>query len=280
MKRIAWWWVLVAIAAAFVLAQMPAARSDDRLGTEEIVARNAEARGGADAWRKIMSMEWVGHVDSPNAPASNLPFMLTLKRPDLTRFEVTAANQMIVHVFDGKEGWKVRPSGSAGPDVRPYTSDEVKFARDAQVIDGPLLDHAAKGIDVALEGTDKIEGRDTYRLSLRLPSGATRHVWVDAQNFLDVKSDREARGPSGQPAIVEVMYRDFRDVDGVRIPFVIESGPVGTDRKDRLVIEKVTLNPPLDRLTFAKPVWQGRHASVTIGADTSPASGSPVRPVP
>ncbi|MGF6482545.1 hypothetical protein QFZ91_004708, partial [Paraburkholderia sp. JPY419] len=33
MKRIAWWWLLVAIAAAFVLAQVPAARSDDSLGT-------------------------------------------------------------------------------------------------------------------------------------------------------------------------------------------------------------------------------------------------------
>ncbi|EEA01136.1 conserved hypothetical protein [Burkholderia sp. H160] len=280
MKRISWWWVLVASAGAFALAQTPAAKPDASLGAEEIVAKNAEARGGADAWRKVMSMEWVGHVDSPNAPTSNLPFMLTLKRPDLTRFEVTAANQMIVHVFDGREGWKVRPSGNGGPDVRPYTSDEVKFARDAQVIDGPLLDHAAKGIDVALEGTDTVEGRDAYRLSVRLPSGATRHVWVDTQNFLDVKSDHEGRSPSGQPATVEVMYRDFKDVDGVKIPFVIESGPVGTGRKDRLVIDKVTLNPPLDRFAFAKPAWQGRHASVTIGADTSPASGSPVRPVP
>lgn len=279
MKRIAQW-ALAASVSALVLAQAPAATADSSLGTDEIVAKNAEARGGTDAWRKVMSMLWVGHVDSPNAPAPNLPFVLALKRPDRTRFEITALNQMIVHVFDGREGWKVRPSGSGGPDVRPYTSDEVKFARDEQVIDGPLLDHAAKGISVALEGTDKVEGRDAYRLSLRLPSGATRHVWVDAQNFLDVKYDREARGPSGRPATIEVMYRDFKDVDGVRIPFVIESGAVGTDKKDRLVIDKVSLNPPLDNSTFAKPMLQGRHASVTIGADAPPTTGAPVRPTP
>ncbi|MEZ0601132.1 hypothetical protein ACAX43_03075 [Paraburkholderia sp. IW21] len=279
MKRIAQW-ALAASVAALALAQAPVATADARLGADEIVAKNAEARGGADAWRKVMSMLWVGHVDSPNAPAPNLPFVLALKRPDRTRFEITALNQMIVHVFDGREGWKVRPSGSGGPDVRPYTSDEVKFARDEQVIDGPLLDHAAKGISVALEGTDKVEGRDAYRLSLRLPSGATRHVWVDAQNFLDVKYDREARGPSGRPATIEVMYRDFKDVDGVRIPFVIESGAVGMDKKDRLVIDKVSLNPPLDNSTFAKPMLQGRHASVTIGADAPPPTGAPVRPTP
>lgn len=279
MKRIAQW-ALAASVAALALAQAPVATADTRMGADEIVAKNAEARGGADAWRKVMSMLWVGHVDSPNAPAPNLPFVLALKRPDRTRFEITALNQMIVHVFDGREGWKVRPSGSGGPDVRPYTSDEVKFARDEQVIDGPLLDHAAKGISVALEGTDKVEGRDAYRLSLRLPSGATRHVWVDAQNFLDVKYDREARGPSGRPATIEVMYRDFKDVDGVRIPFVIESGAVGMDKKDRLVIDKVSLNPPLDNSTFAKPMLQGRHASVTIGADAPPPTGAPVRPTP
>ncbi|MGF6935634.1 outer membrane lipoprotein-sorting protein [Paraburkholderia sp. UCT70] len=278
MKRIALW-ALAASVGAFALAQTPAATADASLGTDEVVARNAEARGGADAWRKVTSMVWVGHVDSPNAPAPDLPFELALKRPDRTRFETTAANQMIVHVFDGKDGWKVRPSGGGGPDVRPYTSNEVKFARDEQVIDGPLLDHAAKGISVALEGTDKVEGRDAYRLLLRLPSGATRHVWVDAQNFLDVKYDREARGPSGRPATIEVMYRDFREVDGVRIPFVIESGAVGMDKKDRLVIDNVTLNPPLDSFTFANPVSQGRRASVKIGADASPASGAPVRPV-
>jgi hypothetical protein len=208
--------------------------------------------------------------------------VLALKRPDRTRFEVTAFNQTIVRVFDGKDGWKMRPSGSGNPDVRAYTPDEVKFARDEQVIDGPLLDHAAKGITVTLDGTDRLEGGDAYRLSVRLPSGAMRHVWVDAQSFLDVKYDRPVRGTSGRLMTIEVTYRNFRDVDGLKIPFVIESGAQGVDKKDRLVIDKVSLNPPLGDTTFAKPVTQGRHNSVSVGVDApqTPAVPRLQRPPP
>ncbi len=277
MRRIALC-VLAACVSALAFAQVPTA--DPGLTVEQIVARNAEARGGADAWRKIQSMVWVGHVDSPNAPAPNLPFVLALKRPDRTRFEITALNQTVVRVFDGKDGWKLRPSGSGNPDLRPYTVDEVKFARDEQVIDGPLLDHEAKGIGVALDGIEQVEGRDAYRLSIRLPSGTTRHVWVDAQSFLDVKYDRQGRGADGRPLTIQVMYRNFRDVDGLRIPFMIESGALGIEKKDRLVIDKVSLNPPLDDLMFAKPVAQGRHNSVSIGVDASQTAGAPRRQVP
>ncbi|CAB3809123.1 hypothetical protein LMG28138_06083 [Pararobbsia alpina] len=220
-------------------------------------------------------MVWVGHVDSQNAAAPNLPFTLALKRPDRTRFEITALNQVIVRVFDGKEGWKLRPSSGAGPDLRGFTADEVKFARDEQVIDGPLLDHAAKGIAVALEGVDRVDGHDAYRLFVHLSSGAARHVWVDTQSFLDIKYDRPVRSASGQLTTIEVMYRDFKDVDGLKIPFVIESGAPGVDKRGRLVIEKISLNPPLDDLMFAKPVVPGRHHSVSVGIDAPTTTGVP-----
>lgn len=276
MKRIAVW-ALATYVSALACAQAPVAGAS--LSAEQIVARNVEARGGADAWRKVQSMVWVGRVDSPNAPAPGLPFMLALKRPDRTRFEITVLNRVVAHVFDGKEGWKVRPASGGAPDLRPDTGDEVKFSRDEQVIDGPLLDHDAKGISVALEGTDKVDGHDAYRLAVRMPSGAQRHVWVDAHSFLEVKYDREVRGASGRAATIEVMYRDFRDVDGLRIPFVIESGAAGTDKKDRLVIDKVTLNPPLDDMAFAKPLIPGRHTTITVGADTAQTVSAPFRPV-
>jgi hypothetical protein len=275
MRRIA-----VCVLAACLSALVVTTAADESMTAERIVARNAEARGGVDAWRKIQSMVWVGHVDSANAPAPNLPFVLALKRPDRTRFEITALNQIVVRVFDGKEGWKMRPSGGGGPDVRPYSADEVRFARDEQVIDGLLVDHEAKGIGVTLDGIEQVDGRDAWRLSIRLPSGANRHVWVDTQSFLDVKYDRQARGADGRPVIVEMMYRNFSDVDGLRIPLLIESGVPGAARKDRLVIDKVTLNPPLDDFMFAKPVAQGRHNSISIGADASQTAGVPRRPVP
>jgi hypothetical protein len=271
-------WVLAGCLSAFALAgeQTP----QHGLSAAQIVEKNAVARGGLEAWRKIQTMVWVGHVDSANAPAQNLPFILALKRPNKTRFELTALNQMAARVFDGKEGWKLHPTGSGKADLQPYTMGELKFARDEQVIDGPLIDHEAKGASVTLEGIDQVDGHDAYRLGVRLPSGVNRQVWIDAQTFLDVKVDRQARGALGQPVTVEVMYRNYRNIDGLQIPTTIESGTATSEKKDKLVIDKISLNPPLEDFMFGKPTPQGRHNSVSIGADASQATRAMGRPAP
>ncbi|MBN3762242.1 hypothetical protein [Burkholderia sp. Ac-20365] len=273
MKRLTSW-LLAGCVSAFAWAQMPAA--EHPLTVDEIIAKNASARGGEEAWRQIRTMLWTGHVESANAPTPNAPFVLALRRPDSTRFEITAMNQRIVRVFNGKEGWKIRPSSGGAPDVQPYTPQEIRYARDEQVIDGPLLDHAAKGIAVALDATDSVEGKPAYRLIVTLPSGAHRHVWIDAASFLDIKYDREAPSLSRTPVTVEVAYRDYREVNGVQVPFVIESGVVGAAKKDRLVLERVSINPPLDDGMFVKPAMPGRRATVAVGVSGMPA----LRPAP
>jgi len=266
MKRIALW-VLVGCLTAVMYAceQIP----EHGLSADQIVEKNVAARGGLDAWRKIQTMAWVGHVESANAPSEELPFALALKRPNMTRFEITVLNRRTVRMFNGKQGWKVSPSATGSSEARPYTMDELRSAHDEQVIDGLLIDHQAKGIEVALDGIDKIDGHSAYRLSAKLPSGVTRHVWVDAQSFLDVKYDREVRGPHG-PVTVEVKYGDYKDVEGLQIPFTIESGVVAAGKSDKLIIDKVSLNPPLDDTMFMRPGSQGRRSSVSVNAELSP----------
>jgi outer membrane lipoprotein-sorting protein len=266
MKRIALW-VLVGCLTAAVYAseQIPG----HALSAEQIVEKNVAARGGLDAWRKVQTMVWFGHVDSANAPAQDLPFMLALKRPNKTRFELTVLNQKAVRVFDGRQGWKLSPSVMGNSEFRPYTMDELKSAHDEQVIDGLLIDHQAKGVDVTLDGIDKIDGHDAYRLGVKLPSGVTRHVWVDAQSFLDVKYDRQARGAHG-PVTMEVKYSDYKNVDGLQIPFTIESGAAASGKSDKLTIDKLSLNPPLDDAMFTRPASQGHRNSVSVDAGASP----------
>lgn len=277
MKRITRW---ITAGCLCVLAGAMGCSTDMNLTAEQIVAKHVEARGGAQAWRKIQTMVWTGHVDSPNSPTQGMPFSLKLQRPDKTRFEIAAMNQVVVHVFDGKEGWKMRPSNGGELDVRDYTAQENKFARDEQVIDGLLIDHDRKGIVIDLEGRDQVGGRDAWRLSLRLPSGSVQHVWIDTRSYLDVKYTREGRGIGGQPTMTEIVYRDFREVDGVRLPFIIESGPPGGDRRDRLVIDTIALNAPLDALAFARPVSTGAHHSIDVGGAMAPMNAASVMPPP
>ena len=65
MRRIA----VAALAAGFAAGALAAGQAPaPKLSADEIVEKNAAARGGLDAWRQVRTMVWVGHIESAHAP--------------------------------------------------------------------------------------------------------------------------------------------------------------------------------------------------------------------
>jgi hypothetical protein len=280
-----------ALAAALVIglaASAPAARAEALLlgaphpSAEQIVQKNAAARGGVEAWQKIKAMAWTGRIESANPQRPTMPFLLEQQRPNKIRFEVIMDQQKSVRIFDGMQGWKLRPSASGRPELTTYSTDETSYARDAQVIDGPLMDFAARGYPLKLEAVDDIDGRKAFRLMARLPSGETQRVWVDADTFIDLRQDRTSKDRMGRPFTVSVYFRNYQTFEGLQIPLAIETRTAGSDLVDRIVIERIALNPTLDDRQFAKPRPPGSHRNGII-VDTRSATEGAVttgRPVP
>jgi len=157
-----------------------------------------------------------------------------------------------VQVYDGLHGWKLRPY-LGRHEVEPYSDVEARIASDQQELDGPLVNYAAKGTKVTLEGTEAVEGRNTYRLKLTLKGGETRHMWIDAQTFLDTKIEATPRRIDGKLRPVATYFRDYKTVDGVKLPYLMETRVEGRGGSvERINIERVVLNPALDESRFAK----------------------------
>ena len=244
-----------------------------------ILERNAEARGGMDAWQKIRSMVWAGHVEVANRPDQNLPFMLEQKRPGSSRFEILSGGQKSVRTYNGKEGWKVRSNGLSKPELQAFTEEELRFAQDTPVIDGVLMDYVAKGFNVRLAGDDWLDGRQNYVLRVALPGGVLHRVWVDAETFLESRLDRESRKATGQTALTTVRYRDYRDFEGLQMPVTVETGAQpGADMGSKLVIERIALNPELSDDLFDRPGQQvtARRNRVTVDTRSAASQGRPV----
>jgi hypothetical protein len=239
-----------AIAVGLVTSSIPASAAEP--SAAEIVEKNAAARGGVEAWRKIGTMVWIGHVESAHAPMPIMQFKLEQKRPNKTRLQINALGDKSVRTFDGVNGWKLRPAHGR-PEAQPYTPQELRSARAGHGIDGPLIDSAARGNSVVLESLDEIGGRKAYRLSVRLASGGDERVWVDAETYLDLRYDRMVDGPAGAPRWVSATYGDYRNVEGLRIPFLITTGGGPGATPDKMQIETVVLNAPLDDSTFGNP---------------------------
>lgn len=265
---------LIVVVVSGCVSALALAKMADSAGTPisaaSIVKKNVAARGGLKAWRKINTMTWIGHIDinSTKAPVHNMPFVLKMKRPNKTRFEIMAQRQLSVRLYDGEHGWKVLPGGAGGmPRLKPYSKDELRFAHDAQGFDGPLIDYQSKGIAVTLEGIDLIGGDKAYRLKVTLPSGNSHHVWIDAKTFLEVKYDRKTRNALGMIATLSVNYRDYRKINGVQIPFMIKNGTVPGKPSYNMVLDKVLINPALSDLEFTKPNIPHRNSTrIRLGA--------------
>ncbi len=264
------------IAAGLAVGALVAGRAQAaQLSAADVVAKNVAARGGLEAWRKVETMVWIGHVESAHAPVPSMQFLLEQKRPGKTRLEINALGDRSMRVFDGVHGWKLRaPRGRL--EVQPYTPQELSSAQAGHGIDGPLIDHAAKGNSVTLEGVDEIAGRKAYHLSVHLATGGKEDVWVDTTTYLDVRFDRVADGPGGALRRASATYGDYRTVEGLQIPFLIETGGGPGATPDKLQIEKVVLNAPLDDAVFGNPAAPHPHHRARPGvaprAPTSPWS--------
>ena len=273
---------LVTLAVSLLeAADMQSARAG--LSAAQIVDKNVAARGGLQAWRAVQTLSLQGkmgaggnrraalpvpgpnqkEVSLPQRPAEEvqLPFVMELKRPRKMRLELQVKGQTAVQVYDGTSGWKLRPYLNRH-EVEPYSEAELKIASNQGELDGPLMDYAAKGSHVELAGTEKVEGRNTYKLKVTEKTGHTLHVWVDAETFLEAKIEGQPRTLDGTSHPVEVYYRDYRTVDGRRIPFLLETRvlPIGRNSlglrdtpvpPEKVIIEKVVVNPKLDEKLFS-----------------------------
>jgi outer membrane lipoprotein-sorting protein len=252
------------------------------LTAAQIVEKNIAARGGLQAWRAVQTLSWSGKLDagagdsiersrrfaaqnqgklSPTnmdptsakpAEQVQLPFLYEMKRPRKSRMEIEFAGKTAVQVYDGQNGWKFRPFLNRN-DVEPFSTDELKSESQKADLDGYLVDYAAKGSKVELAGTERVEGHEAYKLKLTEKEGGLHYVWIDAQSFLDVKVSGTPRRMDGKMHDVTVYQRDFRNVQGLMIPFVLETAVDGYRERHKIMIEKVEVNPKLADALFTKP---------------------------
>lgn len=284
MIRVKWLVQLSLAVAVSVGAVVGASAQQAKLSAAEIVNRNVAARGGLQAWRAVQAVSMSGKMEAggnnrptvptpggrrgakvaPPRPSAQveLPFKMELKRTRKLRIELEFNGQTAVQVYDGANGWLLRPYLNR-TDYEPYTAEQAKAASEQSDLDGPLVDYAAKGNAIELAGMEKVDDHDNYKLKVTLKNGYSFHVWIDAQTFLETKMEGTPRRLDGQYRPVEIYMRDYRQVNGVLIPFVLETrvqwAATLPGRKqtqtvtERITIDNVVVNPKLDDALFSKP---------------------------
>lgn len=234
---------------------------------DEIVKKAIEARGGIEKIRAVQSERITGRILFAQGIEGTL--ILELKRPHKLYSEISVDGQKVLRVYDGKSaGWTVNPF-TGNKEATEMSAEELKGMPDESDGDGPLVDYKAKGSKVELVGKEEAEGKPVYRLKITGKSGEVRSYLIDGATFLTTKWEG-TRKVGDQDLPWECTLSDYREVEGLKFPFKIDQGSLGTEYRQTLTVEKIEINPKIEESHFTKPaVREAPKASATPEAAAS-----------
>lgn len=237
---------LPTLAAALLMSAGPVAAED----LETILDRYVEAKGGAQAWSEVESASMTGTMLMGHGMEA--PFRMEFKQPQKIRLEFDVQGMTGVQAFDGEKGWMIMPfMGKTTPEA--MAEEDLKQIRENADFDGPLMGWEAAGHQLRYEGMDDVEGTPVHKLVVQRADGDEQLVYLDADSYLELKTTTRTTR-NGQEMVVHTMIGDYKDVDGLMMPHVMEMTFEGMPVSQTIVIEAGQLNVEIDDERFAMPV--------------------------
>jgi hypothetical protein len=217
---------------------------------DELVAKNLQARGGEAALQAIHTIRFSGRLLVNNGQIE-LTYTQIKKRPDKIRVDAVLQGMTLVQAYNGSDGWKIFPF-QGRKDPEKMSADEAKALIEDAHIGGPLEDWKAEGKTLTYLGTEDIDGTPAHKLRVERKNGDVSYVYLDPDYFLEIRTD-DQRTEQGARVEVETDFGDYEKVNGVYFPFSIESGPKGSNDKQKIIIEKAEANVPVADSIFEFP---------------------------
>src|SRR5258707_8217065 len=243
--------LLIAFISAALVVSDGFAQDKSQPTVDDLVAKNIEAKGGASALHDLRTLRLSGKLLVQEGQIQ-LAFMQVKKRPDDVRTEASLQGMTQIEAYDGKEGWKVSPFFGRR-DAERLSADDVKALVEDAEMDGPLVDWQAKGNTVEYLGTEDVDGTLAHKLKVARKNGDVSFVYLDPDHFLKIRVVTQ-RLRHGAQEELETDLGDYEKAAGVFVPTSIESGRKGAPDKQRIIIDKVEGNVPLDETIFQVPV--------------------------
>lgn len=208
----------------------------------EILDKYVQAIGGADALHKITTRVEKGMLTGFGP--SGMPVEVLAKAPDARVTLVQTPRGQSVTAYNGQTGWM----SGAGP-ARPITGGELdNEKRNADFYFAADIKTEFQQIRVVRQ--DKVGDHDTYVLMARSPGHTPVRFYFDKDSGLLLREMRFVETPLGRNPS-EVDYADYREADGVKIPYQWTIARPGGHFTIR--ITDVQQNVPIDESKFAAP---------------------------
>lgn len=209
------------------------------MNAQQVIDKYITAIGGKDALMKIqdMTMQMTGEVQG-----NTLTMIRKGKAPNKSVMSVTVMGmEMMKTVSDGQ---------AVSRTMRGNTSKVEGQEAELTIAQGglfPELTYAANKVVSTLDGTEKVDGKDAFKVTNTL-NGSSWTTLYDATSGLKLQTTMMQKGPQGEVAVT-TSYDNYKDVNGVKVPYTVKMpmGPMSLT----LSVDKVEVNKGLQDAEFS-----------------------------
>jgi hypothetical protein len=178
----------------------------------KVVEQYVRAAGGGRALSKIQTLALEGTFTTDDGKSGT--YTLNTKLPNRYYLELLVGEQNLIEAYNGKSAWRRNAAGELGTLVGP---EGMQLEAAAQYYNSRLVNPKKEKMALAFIGNTTVGGKDARELEVTTATGMKRHVFFDPQTHLIVKEAATVGGVEE-----EILYGDYRTVDGVKLPNKIE----------------------------------------------------------
>jgi hypothetical protein len=211
---------------------------------EQVLAKYQQALGGKDALARGTTRTLAGTITTRDLQTSNFTSKETAS--GAYRIDIESQPNPTVRVVEGTSGWT---SGGFNNMVRDM--EGLQLQQTARLADFGLPLHLQERYEsAAVTRYGNVDGKPTIIVSGRPYPGVTEQLQFDRETGLLLRRNISTGTPLG-PLPEQIDYSDYRDVNGVKVPFTVRHATWNAVTTEKL--SQVTFNAPIGQEEFAKP---------------------------
>lgn len=211
---------------------------------EEVVGKYVEALGGRQAIESAKTRVMAGTVTMRDL--QSFPVTVQEKSTGEYRIEIASQPSPTIRAFDGRTGWSV---GGFNNQVRDMEGFQLQQALRLADLALPVR-LGERYNDLAVVRYAEVDGKRAIVLSGRPYPDTTEQLFFDRDSGLLLRRTVATRTGLGELP-EQIDYSDYREVNGVKMPFTVRHTTWNAVTTEKFVDVKVNASIADDR--FAKP---------------------------
>ncbi|HTQ64211.1 MAG TPA: hypothetical protein VMI12_05410 [Puia sp.] len=230
----------------FVLAVTAGLRAQS---LDDIINKHITAIGGKDKLNSIKTIYVESTVEVMGNEGASVTYIINGKG---VKSETDFNGQKIIQCVTDKGGWGFNPlAGQSSPEALPQ--DQLRGSQAQFQVGGPLLDYAAKGNKVELQGQEDADSvKKAYKIKLTTKDSALVTYYIDPSTYYIVKAVSTVNA-NGQSIETAIGFSNYKKTDFGYVMAMEQSISLPQGLTVNITNKKVDINKDIDPKIFDMP---------------------------